>query len=413
MNLQLQSRWKGLFHGWKIAVAGVVFNILISGLIQQSFGSYFATLADEKGWSKTALSGAYAMMPVEAAFLGPILGWAIDRFGARALMRAGVFVFGLGFMLLSQIDSLPYLYLTLLLIALGSSLCGHFPMNVLIIHWFEKRRARALSIVMIGQALGGLLVPTVAFTMHAVGWRWTAFLSGVAIYCIGFPLLRFIIGRPADIGQKVDGDEPIELTAGMKAAIPAREFSAREAIRTRAFWLVSLGHGFALLTVTAVNVHAITHIKEQMGYSVARASLFITVMLGAQIGGVALGWAIGDRYEKRYTAAVCMIAHMIALLLLAYAVNPAMLIVFALLHGAAWGLRGPMMQAIRADYFGRKEIGMIMGISALVTVLGQIGGSMIAGGLADLTGNYRFGLTLLAIMAGLGSSFFLLAKKPV
>jgi MFS family permease len=413
VNLQLQFRWNGLFHGWKIAVAGVVFNILISGLIQQSFGSYFATLADEKGWSKTALSGAYAMMPVEAAILGPILGWAIDRFGARALMRAGVFVFGLGFMLLSQVDSLPYLYLTLLLIALGSSLCGHFPMNVLIIHWFEKRRARALSIVMIGQALGGLLVPAVAFTMHAIGWRWTAFLSGVVIYCIGFPLLRFIIGRPADIGQKVDGDEPIKLTAGMKAAIPAREFSAREAIRTRAFWLVSLGHGFALLTVTAVNVHAITHIKEQMGYSVARASLFITVMLGAQIGGVALGMTIGDRYEKRYTAAACMVAHMIALLLLAYAVNPLMLIVFALLHGAAWGLRGPMMQAIRADYFGRKEIGMIMGISALVTVLGQIGGSMIAGGLADLTGNYRFGLTLLAVMAGLGSSFFLLAKKPV
>ena len=84
MKLPWQSRWNGLFHGWKIAFAGVVFNILISGLIQQSFGSYFATLADEKGWSKTALSGAYAMMPVEAAFLGPILGWAIDRFGARA-----------------------------------------------------------------------------------------------------------------------------------------------------------------------------------------------------------------------------------------------------------------------------------------------------------------------------------------
>jgi len=37
---------------------------------------------------------------------------------------------------------------------------------------------------------------------------------------------------------------------------------------------------------------------------------------------------------------------------------------------------------------------------------------MIAGILADLTGNYRAGFTLLALLAGLGSLFFVLATKP-
>ncbi|MBI3918619.1 MAG: MFS transporter, partial [Betaproteobacteria bacterium] len=98
--------------------------------------------------------------------------------------------------------------------------------------------------------------------------------------------------------------------------------------------------------------------------------------------------------------------------MLTYATSPVILAISALVHGAAWGLRGPFMQAIRADYFGRRSIGMIIGLSSLITVFGQIGGPIIAGAFADWTGNYRAGFTLLAVLAGLGSLFFLLAKPP-
>jgi MFS family permease len=85
---------------------------------------------------------------------------------------------------------------------------------------------------------------------------------------------------------------------------------------------------------------------------------------------------------------------------------------FALLHGAAWGLRGPFMQAIRADYFGRRSIGMIMGLSAVIIAIGQVGGPMIAGGFADLTGDYRTGFTVLALLAASGSVVFAVATPP-
>ena len=168
----------------------------------------------------------------------------------------------------------------------------------------------------------------------------------------------------------------------------------------------------ALLIVTAINVHAITHLKEGLGYSVAQASFFITLMTVGQAAGVGLGYAIGDRYDKRHVAAWCMLAHAVGLLMLTYATGTAMLVAFAALHGMAWGVRGPFMQAIRADYFGRNAIGMIMGLSAAIIALGQIGGPMVAGVLADAFGNYRAGFTLLAVTAGLGALLFLLAKKP-
>jgi MFS family permease len=127
---------------------------------------------------------------------------------------------------------------------------------------------------------------------------------------------------------------------------------------------------------------------------------------------VVVGWVIGDRYEKRYIAAACMLMHALGLLCLTYATGLAWLIAFTALHGVAWGLRGPFMQAIRADYFGRSAIGMILGLSFMIIVIGQAGGPMIAGMLADATGNYRLGFTLLALLAGLGSMFFVLAKRP-
>jgi MFS family permease len=193
---------------------------------------------------------------------------------------------------------------------------------------------------------------------------------------------------------------------------PTLDFTAREALRTPAFWLLALGHGFALFVVTGVNTHAITHMKEGLGYTIEAASFAIMLQTVAQLGGVGLGAWIGDRFDERILCALCMLGHMSGLLFLTYATGPAMIVAYAILHGTAWGLRGPFMQAIRADYFGRSAIGMIMGLSFMIIVIGQIGGPMIAGILADMTGNYRAGFTALALLAGLGSAFFLLARRP-
>jgi len=164
--------------------------------------------------------------------------------------------------------------------------------------------------------------------------------------------------------------------------------------------------------VGAVNVHAIAHMKESLAYSVGAAALVIMLVTVFQIGGVLIGWAIGDRYEKRLIAAACMLMHCTGLLLLTYASATAWVIAFAALHGVAWGLRGPFMHAIRADYFGRSAIGMILGLSFMIIVIGQVGGPMIAGIFADVTGNYRTGFTVLALLAGVGSVFFVLARRP-
>jgi MFS family permease len=404
------------FYGWRMVIAGSALQFLQGGLMMQAFGAYVAVLTTERGWSKTALSGAAALQSVESALIGPALGWLVDRVGEHRLIQLGIVIFGLGLIAMGSVDTLAGFYGAVLLVALGSSLAGYFTINIALIHWFERQRARALSSAGLGLALGGLFVPVVAASITAFGWRATAIGSGVLAIAIGWPLARVFRGRPDALGMRIDGASA-QTAAATDAPAPTHTdvtpgLTARQALRTGAFWLLSAGHGIALFAVTSVNVHAITHIKEGLGYSVAQASLVITLMTGAQIGGVLLGMAVGDRYDKRWICAACMLGHGFGLLMLTYASGSAMLAAFALLHGMAWGLRGPLMQAIRADYFGRRSIGMIMGLSSVVIAVGQVGGPLVAGAFADLTGDYRLGYTLLAVLALGGSFAFLLARPP-
>ena len=406
----------GVFYGWWIVAAGFCLEALIGGLMFHAYGAYVVLLREEFGWSKTMLSAGFSMARAESGMLGPVQGWLTDRFGPRALIRVGVLLFGVGFMLFSRIQSPLAFFLTFFLIALGSSLGGFLPIGVAIVNWFRRRRALALSLSATGMAVGGLLTPIVALSLTRFGWRWTAFASGVLILLVGLPVAQLVRHRPEPYGYAPDGDTPARAAAARAAggAVPAAgvDFTARQALRTPAFWLIALGHAAALLVVSAVLVHLIVHVTERLGYSLREGAAVIALMTVMQVAGqLGGGWA-GDRFNTRAIVTVCMWAHAAALLFLASATSFWMVLAFAVLHGLAWGVRGPLMSAIRADYFGSASFGVITGTSSMIVMLGMMAGPLVAGILADLTGSYETGFRVIAGLAALGSIFFALSKRP-
>ena len=406
-----------VFYGWWMVAAAFFVQLITAGLLMQSYGAYVAVLQEQRGWSKTALAGAFSLTQVIGGILGPFQGFILDRAGPRITMQLGFIVFGLGFMALSQVQSLWHYYGAFALLAVGFSFSAFFPLSVALVNWFERKRARVLSTMSLGFAVGGLIVPLVALSLEEFGWRETAFASGVLVIVLGIPLAQVMRRRPEDYGEAVDGIRDPEAATQARIAVatinrPVRDFTLREAIRTPAFWLISFGHGSALFVVGAVSVHVISHLKEDLGYSVGSAALVVTLMTLFQVIGMLIGGAIGDRVDKRLIAATCMFLHMVGMLLVAFATNVVMVIAFAVLHGLAWGARGPLMQAIRADYFGRTNFGAIMGVSTTIILFGQVGGPLLAGIMADQTGDYVVGFSVLAVLSGLGSSFFIFARRP-
>ena len=398
-----------LFYGWWIVAAGFGIEFLIGALMFHAYGAYAVLLREEFGWSKTILSAAFAMSRAKSGILGPIQGWLTDRFGPRALIRIGMTVFGVGFLLFSRIDGPVMFFLTFFMMALGSSLGGYLPVSVALVTWFRRRRALALSISGMGMSTGGLLAPLVALSLTRFGWRWTAVASGLVVLLIGVPLAQIVRHRPEAYGLNPDGDT---VRPEVARNIDARAFSARQALGTRAFWYVSLGHGAALLVVSAVMVHMVIHVTERLGYSLHQAGVVVALLTVMQATGQLSGGWLGDRFSKRWICAGCMVGHASALLVLAFASTYWMVLAFAVLHGLSWGMRGPLMAAIRADYFGSASFGTITGVSSMIVMFGMILGPLVAGVLSDRTGSYVPGFTLLAALAALGSLAFARARRP-
>lgn len=402
-----------VFYGWWIVLSSSGIQMLAAVLWMQSYGAYVVLLQDEFGWSKALLAGAFALTRVESGILGPLQGWLVDRFGPRIILNIGTVIFGIGFMLFSQIESILGFYLTFALIALGSSLGGFVTLAIAVVNWFEKNRAKALAWSQMGFSIGGLCVPLTILALEGIGWRATAFWSGVLVLVIGLPLVQVIRQRPDMYGERPDGIPAPEPRTGDGTVIKVRkDFTWQQAVRTPAFWYISGGHGLALLSVSTMLVHLIPHLSESLGFTLAVSGTIVAFMTGCQFGGQFLGGYLGDRFNKRYLCMGCMLSHGSGLLLLVYAQSTWLVIVSVFLHGLAWGVRGPLMAALRADYFGARSFGTIVGISSLIVMLGMMGGPIICGFLADYFGNYRIAFMLIASSALVGCFCFWMATPP-
>ena len=327
-----------LFYGWLMAWAGFVVNMLNGALLFHAFGLYVVLLQEEFGWSRTSFAFAFALMRVESGLLGPIEGWAIDRFGPRTVMRFGIVIFGLGLISLSQVDSLLTFYLAFLVMALGSALGSFLPMSVAVVNWFHRRRAAALTILSLGFSAGGLIQPIIVVGLETFGWRGMSVVSGLVVLAVALPLTQLVRHRPEDHGYLPDGASPEEAAAAEAESGEEVSFTPAEALRTRAFWLLGFGHSASLLVFGAVSVHFVAHVTESLGFSLSAAAGAITLMTAMMVvGQIVFGGLLGDRVNKLLVIVAAMFTHTVALALLGFATAFWMVMVFVVLERAGDG----------------------------------------------------------------------------
>ncbi|HEX5167213.1 MAG TPA: MFS transporter, partial [Thermomicrobiales bacterium] len=303
--VRVRERARGMFIGWWIVAAAAGIQVLQTALLMQGYGAYIAVLRDEFGWNKTSLSAAASLQRVESGLLGPIQGWLLARFGPRTIMRIGLVILAGGFFFFSQVNSLPVFYLAFFTMAVGASLSGFMSVTTVVVQWFERRRATAISLMQTGMSIGGILVPLVAWSLVALGWRTTAMLSGVIVLVVGLPLVQLMRPDPESYGLLPDGERPAERVSDDVRAAPLVErvnFTPRQALRTRAFWCVGFGHALAVLVVSAIQIHLVVYLNEDQGFSVTGAAVIVSIMTAITMVGQIGGGFLGDRFEKRKIA---------------------------------------------------------------------------------------------------------------
>ncbi|MFT7597433.1 MAG: OFA family oxalate/formate antiporter-like MFS transporter [Acidimicrobiales bacterium] len=400
------------FWGWRIVWSGAAVQMLVGGLVQHAYTNYAVLLREEFGWGTTLIAFGFALNRVESGLLGPIQGWLLDRYGPRPVMSAGAIIIGIGLMLFSTVSNAVEFFAFYFIVAVGASLSGFITVVTVVVNWFDRKRSLALSLVQAGFPVGGVLIPVIVFCLERYGWRATSFGSGIVAMVLVFGLAQLMHRHPHDVGQEIDGGDEVLADGTVVKRDPTLDFTLDQAVRTRAFWFLNLGHATALLVVGSTMTHLAVYLTEEQGFTLQQAGFVGFSLLMLQLVGQLLGGTLGDLMSKQLLAIIAMVGHVTGMLLFTFATAKWMIWAFVPFHGMAWGLRGPLMQAMRADYFGASSFGRIMGWSSMIMMLGTMSGPLIVGFMRDSTGSFTPGFATVTILASVAIVFFALASKP-
>ena len=401
-----------MFYGWWIVIIGCIFDAVKGGTYNTGLTLYFLPVLEELHLSRAATSLPFSLAKLEAALGGPLAGYLVDRFDLRVMLASGTIMAGLGFVLLSFTHS----YLAFVLVFAGPVTTGFqlgFNQATLaaVNHWFRRKRGLAMSIVQTGQSIGGVvIVPLVALVVLTLGWRAAAFWSGVVVLLL-LPLVCLMRGSPESMGLVPDGERGASPAALGSLAPPAEphEFTAREALRSPAFWLLAAFHGLRNVPYSGVTVHFVPLLVWK-GLDEPKAAFIVGLTaLCTVIVRPLTGW-IGDRRSKQTIGAAGVFLGAIGLAVLAYG-SGAMwaLLLFAILFSFGDGINS-VTWALVGDYFGRRHFATIRGWISMLQSVASIPGAVFTGWVYDRTESYTY--ALLPFIVAYGLAGLILCRLP-
>jgi MFS family permease len=398
----------GLFYGWRMVAAACALRVLGSGLHSFGFTVFFLPLTQDLNLNRTSTSLAFSLARAEGAIEGPIVGHLLGRLGPKPIMLAAVLLMGIGYLLLSQVES----YVSFLIVYLGVISLAHAggfmhaPM-VLINTWFIRHRARAITVSSAAFGLGGVLIaPILSVVVQTWGWRWGAAIAGVSFLVIGIPLTLTIRRSPEGMGLLPDGDMPLSHASGHDGSEQKikseREVTLAEALRSFAFWGSVLAAGIRNGSYHAIAVHFVP-LMVWKGLSQSEAALLLSVyaFLGMALTLI-LGWFADKTNKPRLTAFILFAAA--GAMFLPIVGNSLWSLCLFTIFFAAVETTFPLGWAVVGDLFGRKHYAQIRGYMTLFYTWGGVIGPVVAGAIFDRWNTYEpllWSLIGVYIVAGL------------
>lgn len=407
-----------IFYGWWMVAAAMVLNALAGGTFVYGFTVFFNPIRNTFGWGAAVTAVAFTLQRFESGLLEVVAGFLVDKVGPRRLMVMGWTLVGAGFVLMSQIQSLLAFYGAFLLMATGLSFAVFIVLFAPIANWFVRKRSRAMTLITVGFGASGGLVPLLAAGVDNLGWRETLLGVGIVLWAIGIPLSLLMRHRPDRYGYLPDGDsEPwgVRQPVGSRTDTPPSGvgFAPREAMRTRAFWLLASASLFQFMGASAVMVHIMPYL-ESVDMPRTTAAIVVTgITLCSLIGRLGFG-LMGDFANKRVLIAIGSALQITGVFILSFVDASRMwvLIPFLLTYAPGFGSTIPLRPALQADYFGTRNYGTIMGLMMLVSMAGGLASPVVAGWLFDTMGTYHVAFRLIALASIPAVPLMLLATPP-
>ena len=432
----LASRLRDTFpfyYGWIVVGASstVVFARMAPAITTLTVLIF--PMSQQLGWSRTLIAGSVSAGAIASLVLSPVVGWAIDRYGARPVLVVSVAGLGLAMVSLAW-ATVPFtFYLAFAAGRVVFHTSAPIGASTVAARWFIRKRGRAIGIIFLFGAIGGIVFTMVASLVvesHGLRATWIAIGLVVLVFSVAPPLL-LVAERPEDIGLLPDGVEPdlaMPSTEDQRAVRPGfsgeqaavitqvrrdddDSWTLREAVGTRAFWvLVSMGFT-SFFVHTSIGVHMGAYFRD-IGLGAISAALAVSLSwIVSAVFSVTWGW-VTDRIEVRYAYSGMFLVQAGSTLYLTLASGTLGVFLAAGFFGIVSAGFNVVPSVMYANYFGRSSLGRIRGLGEAGVLLGQGTGPVIAGILFEIQGSYSMIFWVFVALSLTCSLVVLKAKAP-
>ena len=423
------------YYGWIVVGASstVVFARMAPAITTLTVLIF--PISHQLGWSRTLIAGSVSAGALASLVLSPVVGWAIDRFGARPVLVVSVLVLGVAMISLAWATVPLTFYLAFAAGRIVFHTSAPIGASTVAARWFIRKRGRAIGMIFLFGAIGGVVFTMVASLVvesHGLKATWIAMGLVVLVFSVA-PSLLLVAERPEDIGLLPDGEPPDSTDAekGAGAIVPVGvpdspatvlpraqmttdtdSWTLGEAVRTKTFWLLVF-MGFASFFVhTSIGVHMGAYFRD-VGLGATSAALAVSLSWSVSaVGSLIWGW-VTDRIDVRYAYSVVFLFQAGSTLYLIFVGGTLGVFLASGLFGIVSAGTNVVPSVIYANYFGRSSLGRIRGLGEVGVLLGQATGPVIAGILFDLRGGYSTIFTAFVVLALVCSLLVLKARAPV
>ena len=415
------ARAAPFYYGWVILGLSGIASYSSRPLMSVAVLTVFVVpMSEQFGWTRAQVAGAVSLGGALAVVAAPLVGPVLDRYGAGMVVGISSGIAGLCAVALGAVNQIWLFYLVYVPGRATFASPLELGTSVAVSNWFIRRRPFALALNHVSQGSGLAVMPLVAqVIIGAWSWETAWYALGIWTVAVGVvPAMLLMARRPEDLGLEPDGGTR-DLASGQSAAAGRRprnaadeiNFTPRQAMQTRAFWLMILFAFSGFIVQAGVSLHQVPHFVDQgvpPSVAVWTASTFAISQAPASIF-----WsALSQRFAARLVMPASGLVVAGGAIVTAFASGIAVGVLGAFILGFGVGGLHIIARLIWADYFGRLHMGAIRSWGLAAQVGGQALGPTVAGVAVDRFDTYEGAFLIFGINLAAVSLLMVTATRP-
>ena len=425
---------QGVYYGWYMLAGASVMNALGGTIVWQGFAVFFIPVAESLGIAYWQTSLAFALARAENGVLGPITGWALDKFGYIPLILSGTLITGFGYILLSRQDTyIAFLLVYVCVVSIGSSTSFMQATTAALNTWFIRYRGLVMSINSAAFRLGGaIVIPLLSVGVINLGWQTTSVIVGIILVVAIAPVSFLFRRSPESMGLKPDGgisythmrrrirertadtnktSQAVTADTSQSDASSEGDFTTKQALKTPSFWILVTATTLRISVHGTIFLHFIPILVSRGEAQQTAANLVGAISLAAVPVIIFTGY-ISDRVGRPLMLTFLYSASAVSLLLITL-VEGTWPIFLAMLLFVGSEAGSSLNWAIIGDLFGRARYATIRGMMAPIYNAALIVAPVAAGYTFDRLGTYQPVLITGTILMFTAAGVFLILQPAV